>query len=73
MKKIMNIQKRTKFMIFLHEKETFLQKNLQRPFLFQILCNTAVFLVTSISRNFRQVVRHIGSTILNFANLTMDL
>jgi len=26
MKKIMNIQKHTKFMIFLHEKEAFLQK-----------------------------------------------
>jgi len=46
MKKIMNIQKHTKFMIFLHEKKAFLQKISKDLFYFKfyveygcIFCN----------------------------------
>jgi len=74
MKKIMNIQKHTKFMIFLHEKEAFLQKISKDLLLFQILRRIRQYSIFCNLNfwNFCQVVCHFGSAILNFANLMTD-
>jgi len=64
----MNIQKHTKFMIFLHEKEAFLQKISEDPFYFKFYVEYGCIFCNLNFWNFCQVVRHIGSAILNFAN-----
>jgi len=72
MKKIMNIQKYTKFMIFLYEKEAFSQKISKDLFYLKFYVEYSCIFCNFNFWNFRQVVRHIGFVTLNFANLTTD-